>query len=116
METFDPEALMAQRREALLASLRRVDADEARLLIDQIFAGQQSHPWFKPSQDFLESHPHATFVRGEVGDGYTLLYDPAAHTGLWCKFGTTLEAVGRLHGRGLENVKEIVARFLADHS
>ena len=113
VETFDPEALMTRRRDALMASLRQVDAVEARRFIEEIFAGRQSHPWFKPSQDFLDDRPQATFVRGEVGDGYALLYDPAAHAGLWCKLGENLEAVGRLHGRGLEAVKEVVARFLA---
>ena len=113
MESFDPEALFARRREALLASLRRVDADEARRFIDEIFAGRQSHPWFKPCHDFLDKHPRDTFLRAEAGDGYSFLYDPAAHAGLWCKCGGTLEAVGRLHGRGLETIKELAARFPA---
>lgn len=112
METFDPDAIMAQRREALLASLRRIDAAEARRFVEEIFAGRQAHPWFKPCQDFLDAHPRDTFLRGEVGEGYTVIYDPSAHTGLWCKFGDTLEAVGLLHGRGLEAMKEAATRFL----
>lgn len=107
---------MAQRREALLTSLRRVDAGEARRFIEEIFAGRQSHPWFKPCQDFLDAHPRDTFLRGEIGEGYTIIYDPSARAGLWCKLGETLEAVGLLHGRGLEAVQEMAARFLNECS
>jgi hypothetical protein len=116
METFDPEAVLAQRKAELQKTLRRVDAGELRRFVDEIFINRQSHPWFKPFHDFLDQHPHDTFLRAEVGEGITVIYNPSAHAGMWCRMGETLEGVGLLHGRGLESVKTIADRFLADPS
>jgi hypothetical protein len=32
---------------------------------------------------------------------------------MWCKLGSTLEGVGRLHGRGLESMNQIAGEFAA---
>lgn len=117
MEIFDPEGLLERRRDALLKTLRRTDAEEVRRFIDDIFTNRQSHPWFKASHDFLDEHARGTFLMGEVGDGMTVVY--AAHpadAGLWCKRGETLEAVGLLHGQGLERFRQVAADFLANPS
>lgn len=116
METYDPDAVLAERREAVLKTLRRADAAEVRAFIDEIFTDRQSHPWFQPFHEFVDEHAADTFLRAEPEAGITIIYHPAAHAGMWCRRGEKLEGVGRLHGRGLEAVKSLADAFLADAS
>lgn len=116
METYDPEAVLAERREAVLKTLRRADADEVRAFLGEIFENRQSHPWFKPFHEFVDAHAADTFLRAEPETGITVIYHPGSHAGLWCRRGDRLEGVGRLHGRGLEAVKALSDAFLADRS
>lgn len=116
METYDPETVLADRREAVLKTLRRVDTAEVRGLLDQIFENRQSHPWFKPLHEFVDNHGADTFLRAEPESGITIIYHPGSHEGLWCRRGERLEGVGRLHGRGLEAVKSLADAFLTDRS
>ena len=87
METYDPEAVLAERREAVLKTLRRVDASEVRAFIDEIFTDRQSHPWFKPFHEFVDEHAADTFLRAEPEAGITIIYHPGAHAGVWCRDG-----------------------------
>lgn len=116
METYDPEAVMTERREAVLKTLRRIDAGEVRAFLDQIFENQHSHPWFKPFHEFVDAHAADTFLRAEPEAGITIVYHPGSHAGLWCSRGERLEGVGHLHGRGLEAVKTLSDAFLSDLS
>ena len=116
METYDPDAVLAERREAVLKTLRRVDAGEIRAFLDEIFESRQSHPWFKPFHEFVDAHAADTFLRAEPEKSITVIYHPGSHAGLWCRRGEKLEGVGRLHGRGLEAVRELSDSFFANHS
>lgn len=116
METYDPDAVLAERREAVLKTLRRADAAEVRAFIEEIFADRQSHPWFQPFHEFVDEHAADTFLRAEPEAGITIIYHPGAHAGMWCRRGEKLEGVGRLHGRGLEAVKSLADAFLANPS
>jgi len=116
METYDPDAVLAERREAVLKTLRRIDAAEVRGFIDKIFDNRQSHPWFKPFHDFVDEHATDTFLRAEPETSITIIYHPGSHAGLWCRHSDKLEGVGRLHGRGLEAVKSLSDAFLANPS
>ena len=116
METYDPDAVLAERREAVLKTLRRIDAAEVRAFVDEIFTDRQSHPWFKPFHDFVDEHAADTFLRAEPEAGITVIYHPGGHTGMWCRRGEKLEGVGRLHGRGLEAVKSLADAFLSNPS
>ena len=113
METYDPDAVLAERREAVMKTLRRVDAGEVRAFIDEIFADRQSHPWFKPFHEFVDGHAADTFLRAEPEAGITVIYHPGTHAGMWSRRGEKLEGVGRLHGRGLEAVKSLADAFPA---
>jgi hypothetical protein len=116
METYDPDAVLAERREAVLKTLRRVDAAEVRSFLDDIFEGRQSHPWFKPFHEFVDEHAADTFLRAEPEAGITVIYHPGSLAGMWCRRGDKLEGVGRLHGRGLEAMKALAKDFLSSHS
>lgn len=116
METYDPDTILAERREAVMKTLRRVDADEVRALIDEIFNDRQSHPWFKPFHEFVEEHASDTFLRAEPEAGITIIYHPDAHAGMWCRRSDKLEGVGRLHGRGLDAMKSLADAFFANPS
>lgn len=116
MEIYDPEAVLAERREAVLQTLRRVDAGEVRNFLDDIFTDRQSHPWFEPFHAFVEEHAADTFLRAEPEPGITVIYHPGSHAGMWCRRGERLEGVGRLHGRGLEAVKALSDAFLRGDS
>lgn len=116
METYDPDAVLAERREAVLKTLRRVEAAEVRTFLDELFEKQQSHPWFKPFHDFVDAHAPDTFLRAEPEAGITVIYHPGSHAGMWCRRGERLEGVGLLHGRGLEAVKSLSHAFLANPS
>lgn len=116
VETYDPDAILAERRAAVIETLRRVDADEVRAFLEEIFTDRQSHPWFKPFHDFVDEHAAQTFLRAEPEPGITVIYHPSAHAGMWCRRGDKLEGVGRLHGRGLDAMKSLAEKFLADPS
>lgn len=116
METFDPDALLAERREAVSRTLRRIDAAEMRVFVAELFANQQSHPWFQPFQDFVEEHAADTFLRAEPEPRLTVIYHPGTQAGMWCQRGERLEAVGRLHGRGLAAMNSLAEAFLAKPS
>jgi len=116
METYDPEAVFAERREAVLKTLRRVDAAEVRAFLDEIFENQHSHPWFKPFHEFVDAHGTDAFLRTEPENGITVIYHPASHAGMWCRREQRLEAVGRLHGKGLAAMKALSDSFLSNLS
>jgi len=116
METYDPESVLAERRESVLRTLRRADAGEVRAFLDEIFENRQSHPWFKPFHDFVDEHAAETFLRAEPEAGITIIYHPRAHAGMWCRRSDKLDGVGRLHGRGLEAVKTLAENFLSEPS
>ncbi len=116
MDTYDPDAAFAERREAVRRTLRRVDAAEVRAFIDEVFTDRQSHPWFKPFHEFVDQHAADTFLRAEPEPGITVIYHPVARAGMWCRRVGRLEGVGRLHGRGLEAVKSLADDFLANPS
>jgi hypothetical protein len=113
METFDPDALLAERREAVRQTIRRTDATDVHRFLDELFDNRQSHPWCKPFHEFVDGHPHDTFLRAEPEPGLTVIYHPGSRAGMWCKLGSTLEGVGRLHGRGLESMNQIAGEFAA---
>lgn len=113
METYDLEAVITKRREAVTKTLRRVDAQEVRAFFDELFHERKSHPWFKVFHDFVDEHAADTFLRAEPEEGTTVIYHPGAHTGMWCHRGEKLEGLGRLHGRGLEAIKSLADNFLA---
>ena len=116
METYDPDAVLAERSEAVRQTLRRVDASEVRSFLDELFESQQSHPWCKPFHEFVDAHAADTFLRAEPEAGITVIYHPGSHAGMWCRRGERLQGVGRLHGRGLEAVKSLSDAFLANPS
>jgi hypothetical protein len=116
METYDPDAVLAGRREAAMQTLRRADADDVRQFIDEVFQNRQSHPWFKPFHEFVDAHAADTFLRAEPESGITVVYHPRTRTGMWCRRGDTLEGVGRLHGRGLEAMTKLADDFLTNPS
>jgi len=116
MEAYDPDAVLAERREAVLKTLRRSDAVEVRAFLDEVFADRQSHPWFTPFHDFVDEHAGDTFLRAEPEAGITIIYHPGAHAGMWCRRSDKLDGVGRLHGRGLEAVKTLAENFLSEPS
>jgi hypothetical protein len=113
MEPYDPDAALAERREQARKTLRRVDAAEVRSFLDELFANRQSHPWFKPFHDFVDQHSTDTFLRAEPEEGLNVIYHPGTRAGIWCKAGSTLEGVGRLHGRGLDAMNKLAAEFAA---
>jgi hypothetical protein len=116
MEPYDADAVLAERREAVKQTLRRVDAAEVRRFLDEIFANRQSHPWFKPFHEFVDEHAADTFLRAEPETGIIVIYHPGTRTGMWCRCGQALEGVGRLHGRGLEAMATLADSFLANPS
>lgn len=116
MESYDPDAVLAGRREAVLRTVRRVDAAEVRMFLDDIFAGRNSHPWFKPFHEFVDGHATDTFLRAEPEPGITVIYHPGARAGMWCRQDKTLQGVGRLHGRGLEAMNALADNFLSNAS
>ena len=113
MEPYDPDAALAERREAVKQTLRRVDAAEVRRFLDELFENRQSHPWFKPFHEFVDAHAADTFLRAEPEAAITVIYHPGTRAGMWCRRGESLESVGRLHGRGLEAMNQIAAEFAA---
>lgn len=113
MDVYDPDAILAERREAVLKSLRRADAGEVRRFLDELFADRNSHPWFKPFHDFVDEHANDTFLRAEPEPGITVIYHPGTRAGIWCRRGQTLEGVGRLHGRGLVAMGALADDFLS---
>ncbi len=113
MEAYDPDAVLAERRDAVLKTLRRVDATEVRAFLGDLFTDRNSHPWFKPFHDFIDEHPTDTYLRAEPEPGITVIYHPGTRAGMWCRQGKTLEGVGRLHGRGLETMNELAEKFLS---
>ena len=78
METYDPDAVLAERREAVMQTLRRVDAPEVRSFLAELFENQQSHPWFKPFHEFVDAHAPDTFLRAEPEAGITIIYHPGS--------------------------------------
>lgn len=116
MGTYDPDAILAERREAVLETLRRIDAEEVRAFLGELFTDRSSHPWFKPFHDFVDEHATDTYLRAEPEPGITVIYHPGSRAGMWCRRGKTLEAVGRLRGRGLEALANLAEKFLAGQS
>jgi hypothetical protein len=116
MEVFDPEAILAKRREAVRQTLRRIDAAEVRAFLDDLFVDRKSHPWFKPFHDFLDEHATDNFLRAEPEPGITIIYHPGARVGLWCRQGETLEGLGLMHGRGLDAMDTLASEFRSNPS
>lgn len=109
MEHFDIGELQAARRESAERSMRPASIVEVRETIDRIFEGHTSHPWFATCQTFIDENRQATAVRGELPDGVSFLFFPAAGRGMWFKVGEKLEAVGRIGPSGARTLAEIAA-------
>lgn len=108
-DSFDIEAIWAEREELAGKTLQTVSAVEARALIEEVFQDQTSHPWYENAQDFMTDHERETAVRGHVPDGVKFLYYPKAGRGMWFKMGARLEAVGLIGPRGLKVLGKLVA-------
>jgi hypothetical protein len=109
MDNFDMEEIRAHRREMAEKTMRSSSTAEARGLIDQIFDGRTSHPWYQTCVDFLSEHSAEAVLRGELPDHHAFIYFPKSNKGMWYKAEAALEAVGMLHGNGLKTLAEIAA-------
>jgi len=103
------EEIRAHRREMAEKTLRASSIGEARDLIDQIFAGRTSHPWFQTCVDFLDEHEGETVLRGELPEHHAFLYFPKSNKGIWYKAESAIESVGVIHGKNLQTLAEIAA-------
>lgn len=103
------EEIRAHRREMAERTIRSSSPAEVQGLIDQIFAGRTSHPWFKTCTEFVAEHANELVVRGELPDGHAFIYFPKSNKGLWYKAASTLESVGIISGKNLSTLAEIAA-------
>lgn len=99
---MDIGELQAERREMAEETLRVATADEIRELVNRLFDGQASHPWFGTCHAFLDENSRSTLLRAELPDHHGVVFCPTADKGLWYKHDGSLLAIGLLGPRGIE--------------
>lgn len=109
METFDIDEIRAQRREMAEQTIELSTVALVRAEVEKIFAGNISHPWFQTCMDFLEEHAAEAVLCGKLPENGAFIYFPKKNQGMWYRFGTKLEAVGKIGPMGLQALSEIAA-------
>jgi hypothetical protein len=104
---LDIGELQAERREMAEKTLRVAGNDEIRELVDRLFEGQASHPWFTTCHAFLDENSRSTLLRADLPDHLGVVFCPQASAGLWYKHDGKLAAVGVLGPQGVEALAAI---------
>lgn len=102
VDNVDIGELQAERREMAERTLRAATAEEIRELVNRLFDGQGSHPWFATCHAFLDENSRSTLLRAELPDHHGVVFCPTTNKGLWYKHDGSLAAVGLLGPRGIE--------------
>lgn len=103
------EEIRAHRREMAEKTMRPSSTAEVQSLIDQIFEGRTSHPWFQTCTEFLAEHANEVVIRGDLPDGHAFIFFPKSNKGLWYEATSSLESVGIINGKNLSTLAEIAA-------
>lgn len=109
METFDIDEIRAQRREMAEQTITLSTVALVRAEVEKIFEGNNSHPWFQTCMDFLGGHAADPVLCGKLPENGAFIYFPRANQGMWYRFGSKLEAVGKIGPQGLQALAEIAA-------
>ncbi len=109
METFDIDEIRAQRREMAEQTIELSTVALVRAEVEKIFAGNNSHPWFQTCMDFLDEHAKESVLCGKLPGNGAFIYFPRASQGIWYRFSTKLEAVGKIGPQGLQALAEIAS-------
>src|SRR6476659_2502275 len=103
-ENLNMDEITDERRKAIAASLRTIDADELKAIGEQLFP-MASDPWREKYFEFLKEHVGATFHHGTTHDDIQVIYCNAANKGVWFKPG---KSMGPMQPNGLAVLKQIV--------
>lgn len=107
VENVDIGELQAERREMAERTLRVATAEEIRELVNRLFEGQASHPWFATCHAFLDENSRSALLRAELPDHHGVVFCPTASKGLWFTHDGSLAAIGLLGPRGIEALGEL---------
>ncbi len=107
MNLFDLEELREARREMAARTMRVASVANIRELLDQLFDGRTSHPWFAAGQQILEECGDHPILRGELPEDHGFVFVPALRKGLWFKSGSSPGGIGPLPERAVEALEGI---------
>jgi hypothetical protein len=105
-ENLDIESIAEARREAIEQTVQEISVEELKSIGEKIFPSLD-HPWRETFFQFLEENKSHAFYHATTNDRVEVIFCPAKERGLWFLPGG---GVGPLQARGLQVLKEIVAK------
>jgi hypothetical protein len=100
--------MLIQRKESARKTQREASAEELRALVRELFP-DSTHPWAGSFSKFIEEHHAERAVRGETSDGFSFVYHPQSHAGVWFENTGKAFAVGLLGHTSLRLLSEIIS-------
>jgi hypothetical protein len=105
-EVPDINELMEKRRKSVAETIQPITIEELKEIGEGLFP-ILDHPWRQTFFEFLEQNASARFHHGTTHDRVEIIYCQDQDKGIWFMPGG---GVGPLQERGLQILKEIVAK------
>jgi hypothetical protein len=105
-DNLDMNSLSDARRKAVEKSIRSLNAEDLKSLIDEIFP-YYDDPWRQRFTDFIQENSGSAFYHATTQDPVHILYCSTKEKGIWFLPGS---GVGMLQERALKMLKEVAAK------
>ena len=102
----DIDSINAERLKAVTKSIRIINVEELKKLVEKIFDSPDD-PWKERLLQLIAENPSASFHHADAGEGVIFLYLPDRDKGLWWLRGS---GMGTLSARARRMMREAIGR------